>query len=123
MFVAAALVAARRLNDVRIPWATSKLGATRARGLLASAASAIEFGDQSRIYFARFRESPPCRVRIRLCSPPRWPLPASRLGVDARADEPPVYEVYAVRYATWPDFPVANLVVRGPTPDGSSTSP
>jgi glyoxylase-like metal-dependent hydrolase (beta-lactamase superfamily II) len=31
-------------------------------------------------------------------------------GIEAKAGEPPVYEVYAVRYATLREFPVANLV-------------
>src|SRR5271168_4810595 len=31
-------------------------------------------------------------------------------GMDARAGEPPAYEVYAVRYATLRDFPVFALV-------------
>ena len=31
-------------------------------------------------------------------------------GLDARADEPPHYEVYAVRYGTAPGCPVSFLV-------------
>lgn len=35
---------------------------------------------------------------------------AGACGVSARADDPGVYEAYAVRYATFPEFPVAALV-------------
>ena len=43
-------------------------------------------------------------------------------GLEARAEEPPAYEVYAVRYAKLVDFPVPPWS-RGPSRDGSSTSP
>ena len=32
------------------------------------------------------------------------------LGIESRASEPPAYEVFAVRYATMPAFPVYALV-------------
>jgi glyoxylase-like metal-dependent hydrolase (beta-lactamase superfamily II) len=37
-------------------------------------------------------------------------IPAAAWTAEARPAEPPAYEVYAVRYATLPDFPVAALV-------------
>ena len=43
-------------------------------------------------------------------------------GLDARADEPPRYEVYAVRYVTAPGCPVSSSC-RGPIRSGRSTSP
>jgi hypothetical protein len=40
---------------------------------------------------------------------------AGLLAAEARAAEPPAYEVYAVRYARMPSFPVSALV-HGATP-------
>ena len=42
-------------------------------------------------------------------------------GLEARADEPPAYEVYAVRYATCSTFRSLPWS-RGPSRSGSSTS-
>ena len=42
-------------------------------------------------------------------------------GTEARAVEPTAYEVYAVRYASMPGFPVRALV-EGAERGGSSTS-
>ena len=43
-------------------------------------------------------------------------------GLNARADEPPPYEVYAVRYGTVPAVQSLSSC-RGPNRNGRSTSP